>query len=523
MFVFLKYKAGEIFELRLMMNFSGENRGYFFVCYTCPEEARRAIKELNNYEIRPGKPLGVIMSVDNRKLWISGIPKNRTPVEIKTDVEKLTDGVKDIILYPSLIDKSKTRGYAFVEYESHRAAALARRKLVTGRIFICGQEVEKIDWAEPENDVDDETMSKVKILFIRNLMATTSEDKIMAVFSKLSDGNVERVKKSKDYAFVHFASRESAEKALLNIKSENRTLLLDGADVEVTWSRPVDKYSYNLRKELINYFTGKNSQYGPYGRVERVTNRSSAACPPDRWCQRSSSGIKGLGAPGTTPPKNFVYAMRNNSIMDGYYVRPLRPEVKSGHMTKEQLEYYYQQLFTSHSPYAYPLDPHQLRIGGTSIHYPPELSNDTVLFPYDNTPPSEAVFPHNTNVLSTQSDGSPVTNYGSKNIDSNSDLGSNLYQQLTPTMPYSVLPGGYIWPNMYQYNPLLTAGYDAQCFSTMYSRNYQYLTSTYPQGTSQHQVIPATPQKTQFQPQSRISNSRRNSKNRNQQKHAKSR
>jgi hypothetical protein len=41
-------------------------------------------------------------------------------------MERLTDGVRDVILYTSQIDKSKTRGYAFVEYESHRAAALAR-------------------------------------------------------------------------------------------------------------------------------------------------------------------------------------------------------------------------------------------------------------------------------------------------------------------------------------------------------------------------------------------------------------
>jgi hypothetical protein len=41
-------------------------------------------------------------------------------------MEQLTEGVRDVILYTSQIDKSKTRGYAFVEYESHRAAALAR-------------------------------------------------------------------------------------------------------------------------------------------------------------------------------------------------------------------------------------------------------------------------------------------------------------------------------------------------------------------------------------------------------------
>ncbi len=74
---------------------------------------------------------------------------------------KITDGVRDIILYPSQMDKTKTRGYAFVEYETHRAAALARRKLVPGRVFLFDQEIEKVDWAEPENEVDEEIMAKV--------------------------------------------------------------------------------------------------------------------------------------------------------------------------------------------------------------------------------------------------------------------------------------------------------------------------------------------------------------------------
>ena len=76
-------QAGKIYELRLMMDFSGSNRGYFFVRYTNRDEAKRAVKNLNNFEIRPGKQLGVIQSVDNRKLWISGIPKNKTAHEIK--------------------------------------------------------------------------------------------------------------------------------------------------------------------------------------------------------------------------------------------------------------------------------------------------------------------------------------------------------------------------------------------------------------------------------------------------------
>ena len=76
-------------------------------------------------------------------------------------MSRMTEGVRDVILYPSQLDKSRARGYAFVEYETHRAAALARRKLVPGRVFICGQEIDKVDWAEPEPEVDEETMAKV--------------------------------------------------------------------------------------------------------------------------------------------------------------------------------------------------------------------------------------------------------------------------------------------------------------------------------------------------------------------------
>ena len=64
-------------------------------------------------------------------------------------------------------------------------------------------------------------MSTVKILFVRNLMLSTSETTLRELFTKLSDGDedtIERVKKTKDYAFVHFSTREAAEKALAGCK-----------------------------------------------------------------------------------------------------------------------------------------------------------------------------------------------------------------------------------------------------------------------------------------------------------------
>ena len=60
-------------------------------------------------------------------------------------------------------DKTKNRGFAFVEYENHRAAAMARRKLNLGRIQLWGHQI-AVDWAEPEQDVDEEIMVTVSFV-----------------------------------------------------------------------------------------------------------------------------------------------------------------------------------------------------------------------------------------------------------------------------------------------------------------------------------------------------------------------
>nr|XP_060634426.1 RNA-binding protein 47 isoform X1 [Anolis sagrei ordinatus]XP_060634427.1 RNA-binding protein 47 isoform X1 [Anolis sagrei ordinatus]XP_060634428.1 RNA-binding protein 47 isoform X1 [Anolis sagrei ordinatus]XP_060634431.1 RNA-binding protein 47 isoform X1 [Anolis sagrei ordinatus] len=231
--------AGRIYEMRLMMDFDGKNRGYAFVMYTQKYEAKRAVKELNNYEIRPGRLLGVCCSVDNCRLFIGGIPKMKKREEILEEISKVTEGVLDVIVYASAADKMKNRGFAFVEYESHRAAAMARRKLMPGRIQLWGHQI-AVDWAEPEIDVDEDVMETVKILYVRNLMIETTEDTIKKVFGQFNPGCVERVKKIRDYAFVHFTSREDAVQAMNNLNNTE----LEGSCLEVTLAKPVDKEQY---------------------------------------------------------------------------------------------------------------------------------------------------------------------------------------------------------------------------------------------------------------------------------------
>ncbi|XP_062382351.1 APOBEC1 complementation factor isoform X1 [Sardina pilchardus] len=232
-------KFGKIYEVRMMMDFNGNNRGYAFVTFGTKQEAKTAMKHLNNYEIRNGRLLGVCASVDNCRLFVGGIPKTKKKEEILAEMKKVTDGVVDVIVYPSAADKSKNRGFAFVEYESHRAAAMARRKLLPGRIQLWGHAI-AVDWAEPEVEVDEDTMATVKILYVRNLMLGTTEETIEKEFNSVKPGSVERVKKIRDYAFVHFGQREDAIGAMEALNGK----IVDGSPIEVTLAKPVDKDSY---------------------------------------------------------------------------------------------------------------------------------------------------------------------------------------------------------------------------------------------------------------------------------------
>lgn len=65
---------GQIFESRLMMDFSGSNRGYAFIMYTNAEDAKKACKTFDGYEIRPGRKIGVCESHNNSRLKIGNLP-----------------------------------------------------------------------------------------------------------------------------------------------------------------------------------------------------------------------------------------------------------------------------------------------------------------------------------------------------------------------------------------------------------------------------------------------------------------
>lgn len=75
-------------------------------------------------------------------------------------------------------------------------------------------------------------MIQVKVLYVRNLTSSVSEEKLREVFEAY--GKIDRVKKIKDYAFVHFDDREHAGQAMAALNHQE----LNGSPLEISLAKP---------------------------------------------------------------------------------------------------------------------------------------------------------------------------------------------------------------------------------------------------------------------------------------------
>ncbi|CAG2178769.1 unnamed protein product, partial [Oppiella nova] len=105
-------------------------------------------------------------------------------------------------------------------------------------------------------------MSKVEVLFVRHLSADCTEDMIKNIFALKSPPkiNVQKVKKLKNYAFVHYFNREDAELALQTLsKSDLRSTGLtdEGQHLEITWAKPPNLVN-NFQRRKKRFFGSGN-------------------------------------------------------------------------------------------------------------------------------------------------------------------------------------------------------------------------------------------------------------------------
>ncbi|CAF0769137.1 unnamed protein product [Didymodactylos carnosus] len=279
-------EAGKIWDLRLMIDpSSGYTKGYCFVTFCHQPDSTKACDKLNGFAIRPGKLLKANPSVANVRLFVGNIPKTKTKEEIKEELSKLVEGITEVIVYipADEADKKKNRGFCFVDFDTHKNASAAKRKLASSRTRLFNRDV-AIDWADPDENPDDETMSKVKVLYVRNLTSDVGEQDVKDLF--LPYGNIERVRKVRDYAFVHFDTREDALNAMKALNGKQ----LGKNSMEISLAKPMsDKRKQAQQKRE------QRKQFEPYSRgagYGGVGGGSDSSYPPP---SRMHSGNMGMG------------------------------------------------------------------------------------------------------------------------------------------------------------------------------------------------------------------------------------
>lgn len=251
---------GNIREMCLMMDVMGEkHRGFAFIKFFNEADQRSVMEKVNDMEIRPGKQLKLSSYKSNRSLYVANIPKTVDATQLRNTFEKHLAGITNVTIYRPFKNNNnnninngmqeQNRGFCFLEFQTHEMAWKAKRwisieprKLFSNNLFV--------DWADEMDTPTDEIMQNVRILYVKNVNEMVTEIQLNEIFGQF--GEIERVKRLKNFAFIHFVKRSDALKAMQSLQN----LLLCGENLLITLSYPpLDKQKkeemLRMRQERI--------------------------------------------------------------------------------------------------------------------------------------------------------------------------------------------------------------------------------------------------------------------------------
>ncbi|WKA04020.1 hypothetical protein VitviT2T_022086 [Vitis vinifera] len=260
--------CGEIIEVRMMTDQNGKSKGYCFVRFTTKEAANKAIKEKSGFMVE-GKKIGVVPSTDQTTLFFGNLPKDWSPDEFDKMVCQAFQDVTSVDLAmpfgsgdTSLGQKQQNRGFAFVKFSSHAAAARAHR-MGSKSDFLLGDSWHPVvEWAE-EPEIDPEELAKITIAFVGNLPKDANEDYLKKLFGPF--GKVEKVLLSKKgqspVGFVHFAKRSDLDNAIkeMNEKTVQGPSRGPAFKLQVAVAKPLDRKRKRARDESQSKSASKMS------------------------------------------------------------------------------------------------------------------------------------------------------------------------------------------------------------------------------------------------------------------------
>ncbi|KAK3005957.1 hypothetical protein RJ639_017660 [Escallonia herrerae] len=263
--------CGEVKEVRLIKDQKGTLKGFCFVRFATKEAAEFAVKEKSGL-VLDGKQIGVLPSADQDTLFLGNLYKGWSVEDFDKIVRRVFPDVVSVDLaLPSnsgetpIGQKKQNRGFAFVKFSSHAAAARAYRAGSKAEFLLDGNLHPAVQWADEEPVVDPKELAKVKIGFIRNLPAGADERYLKKLFMPF--GKVEKVvlskKSSSSVGFIHFANRSDLDDAIKELNDKTIPGPNGGLPyiIQVEVARPIDKSRKRAREEPQSKQASKMSSH----------------------------------------------------------------------------------------------------------------------------------------------------------------------------------------------------------------------------------------------------------------------
>ncbi|XP_057708653.1 dead end protein 1 isoform X1 [Corythoichthys intestinalis] len=119
--------VGPLWEFRLMMNFSGQNRGFAYAKYGSSEVAKKAIHMLHGHMLEPGVHLLVYHSTEKKQLCIAELPVFTQEDQLLQVLRRIAEGVETLCLKAQ---PQRETVLAVIDFSSHHAASMAKKMLV---------------------------------------------------------------------------------------------------------------------------------------------------------------------------------------------------------------------------------------------------------------------------------------------------------------------------------------------------------------------------------------------------------
>ncbi|KAF7697294.1 polyadenylate-binding protein 1-like 2 [Silurus meridionalis] len=213
--------SGHLHSVRVCKKWeTGASLGYAYVNFYQQSDAERALETLNCVPIM-GKPMRVMWCQRDSTIRKSGVGnlfiRN---LDVETDdnltLFDLFSCFGKVLSCKVVAYKTGTKGYGYVQFESQKAANLAKERL-DGKLFN-NHPISVEHFKSREEREKPQNKQKELQLFIKNLDEHINNEYLHREFSKF--GTVTKAKviiengRSRGFGFVHFSSAKEATKAM---------------------------------------------------------------------------------------------------------------------------------------------------------------------------------------------------------------------------------------------------------------------------------------------------------------------